>query len=288
MNEYIQFKKQRELGAILTDTFAFIRTRGLQLLGLILRITGPALLVLVFSYVYYIQVFLGQGGGYGGVSGNFIGSVFIALLLMIVSGMAFYALLYGTILHSIKSYIENNGEIIKEEVTSGVKNSFWSLLGLSILVALMTGVGMIFCIAPGIYLAVVLALTYSIHVFEKKDVTESISYSFRLIKDEWWITFATFIVIGILYYIMMIVFNIPQYIYLFIRGFTIADTISANPADMFDWVYLALNSIGIIAQYILQGVIVIATAFIYYNLNEKKNFTGTIETIETLGEREKF
>ncbi|PKA83847.1 Uncharacterized protein family (UPF0259) [Ulvibacter sp. MAR_2010_11] len=288
MNEKVQFKKQRELGNILTDTFAFLRGSGKQLFGLIFKIAGPALLVLVIAYVYYMQSTLGSLGGIGlgGSMESFTGNFILALFLLLVSAMAYYALLYGTVLHAIKSYVKNNGVILNEEVTAGVKENFWSLLGLSILVALMVGVGLIFCLIPGIYLAVVLALTYSIHVFEKRDVTDSISYSFKLIKSEWWITFATFLVIGILYYVILLIFQVPQYIYFFIKGFAMSETVSADTGEMFDWVYMALSSIGIIAQYLLQSILAITTALIYYNLNEKKNFTGTIETIESIGDRE--
>ncbi|MCW8981271.1 MAG: hypothetical protein OQJ83_07780 [Altibacter sp.] len=290
MKDHVQFKQQRELGDILNDTFKFLRGNGKQLFGLIFRIAGPALVILVLAYVYYMQtVFggIGMGGlGMGTSIENFTGSFMVSLFVLMISGMAYYALLYGTVLHSIKSYIKNDGTIIKEEVTAGVRQHFWSLLGLSILGGLMIAIGVVLCIAPGIYLAVVLSITFSIHVFDKKDVTDSIGYSFQLIKGEWWITFATLLVLMILYYIVIMIFQIPQYIYFFIKGFAIAETVSADPREMFDWIYMALSSIGIIAQYLLQAIIVIATALIYYNLNEKKHFTGTMETIESLGDRE--
>ncbi|MAP55033.1 hypothetical protein [Altibacter sp.] len=290
MRDYVQFKQQRELGDILSDTFKFLRGNGKQLFGLIFRIAGPALVLLVLAYVFYMQTVFGSVGlgsfGMGNSIENFTGSFMISIFVLIISGMAYYALLYGTVLHSIRSYIKNDGKIIKEEVTAGVREHFWSLMGLSILAGLMIGFGLVFCIAPGIYLAVVLSVTFSIHVFEKKDVTDSIGYSFQLIKGEWWMTFATLFVIVILYYICVMIFQVPQYIYFFIKGFAMAETLSADPTEMFDWIYMALSSIGIIAQYLLQAVIVITTALIYYNLNEKKHFTGTLETIESLGDRE--
>ena len=175
---------------------------------------------------------------------------------------------------------------MKQEVYSGVKSNFWNLIGLSILNGLIVFGGMLVCILPGIYLGVVVITTYMILVFEKKGVSDSISYSFTLIKGEWWTTFATILVIGIIYYIILVIFQVPQYIYFFIKGFTMAETMSSNPADMFDWVYTVLSSIGIIAQYLLQTIMVITSAFIYFNLNERKNFTGTMETIESLGRRE--
>ena len=84
----------------------------------------------------------------------------------------------------------------------------------------------------------------------------------------------------------MFIFQVPQYIYFFIKMFTVAQTATVDPASLFDWGYIALNALALIAQYLLYAVVVITTGFIYFNLNEKKNFTGTIETIERLGERD--
>ena len=55
MKEKIEFKKERELGTILSDTFKFLRLEGKNLFGYILRIAGPALFILVISFVVYTK-----------------------------------------------------------------------------------------------------------------------------------------------------------------------------------------------------------------------------------------
>tara|TARA_R110000823_G_scaffold307312_2_gene430067 strand:+ start:30048 stop:30914 length:867 start_codon:yes stop_codon:yes gene_type:complete len=286
----VNFKKQRELGSILTDTFKFVRLEGKTLLGLILKIAGPALLIVLLAYIYYMQVTMGSFDLLAvGASTEVFGlDIVLAFFLMLISGVAFYALMYGTVLQYIKSYIKNDGNAIKEEVTAGVRQSFWSLLGISFLVGLISGIGFILCVIPGIYFGTILATTYAIHVFENRNTTDSISYSFELIKGEWWITFATYLVILILYYMITIIFSLPGIIYSFINIFTISQEATANPADMFDWIYVALNVLGMIGQYLLYALIIISTALVYFNLNERKNFTGAMETIETLGKRDDF
>jgi len=291
MQDIIQFKKQRELGTILGDTFKFIRLQWKPLFGLIFRIAGPALILLVLAYVFYMQTVFGtlstldSNPNLFGTS-EFGVSIVLAIILIILAGIAYYALMYGTVMYSIQSYINNNGQINKKEVISGVKRDFWKLIGVSILTGLIVGVGVVVCVAPGIYLGVVLATTYGVLIFEKRSVTDSISYSFELIKGEWWITFATLLVIFILYYIIMMIAQIPQYIYFFIKMFAVAETMSSDPSSMFDGIYIALNGFAMILQYVFYVIIVISTGFIYFNLNEKKNFTGTMETIESLGSRE--
>ncbi|NNJ81935.1 MAG: hypothetical protein HKP11_07045, partial [Flavobacteriaceae bacterium] len=107
------------------------------------------------------------------------------------------------------------------------------------------------------------------------------------IKGQWWTTFATLIVVWVIYYVVLFIFQVPQYIYFFTKEFTVSETyIEGSPVEAFDWIDMALSSFGVIAQYLLQTFLVLASAFIYFNLNEKKNFTGTMETIESLGNRE--
>lgn len=291
MKETIIFKKQRDLGAILSDTFKFIRLQWKPLFGLIIRIAGPALILLVLAYVFYMQSAFGAIGMANSnplfISGADFGvTMILALLLILLTGIVYYALMYGTVMYAIQSYIKNNGTIVKEEVTTNIRHNFWGLLGTSTLIMLMIAAGAVFCVLPGIYFGVVLASTFAVFAFEKRGVTDSISQSFNLIKGEWWITFATLLVIGLLYYLIMFIFQVPQYIYFFIKMFTVAQTATVDPASLFDWGYIALNALALIAQYLLYAVVVITTGFIYFNLNEKKNFTGTIETIERLGERD--
>ncbi|QAA80234.1 hypothetical protein EI546_00135 [Aequorivita sp. H23M31] len=288
MNEKIHFKQQRELGSILTDVFKFIRLNWKPLFNLIFKIAGPALVVLIAAYIYYMQDVFGNLGMLQSLESfeNFGTTSFLGVLILFIAILVYYSLLNGVVLHCIKSYINNRGIIDKEAVTVGVKEDFWRLIGTSFLVGILTVFGMMFCVIPGIYLGVVFSIAFAIVVFEKKEVTQTISYCFTLIKGEWWITFANLLVIFLLYYFINFIFQVPQYIYFFIKGVTMAQEISANPAMMFDWVYILITSISLVFQYLLYIIIVLCTAFIYFNLNEKKNFTGTIETIESLGERE--
>ena len=108
-NNYVNFKQQRELGSILTDTFKFVRLEGKSLLGIVLKIAGPALLIVLLSYIYYMQVTMGRFDVLtsGGSNNIFEIDVFIALFVMIISGVSFYALMYGSVLHYIKSYVNN-------------------------------------------------------------------------------------------------------------------------------------------------------------------------------------
>lgn len=287
-NNYIEFKKKRELGDILTDTFAFLRQNFKSLFSVVFKIAGIPFLLLILSSAYYSYASFGMMDPLSGGNQLFqSGNILIALILMLIFFMVFYGLLYGSVLHYIKSYIERKGEIDQSEIIQGAKKDFGSFIGLGILSSIIMVVGFILCFIPGIYLYVPMSLTFSILVFRKVSVTDAISDSFQLIKNEWWITFATLLVIGILVYIVSMIFSVPMIIYTFTKAFTVASEGSmSNPSELFDWVFIVLNSIANAAQYILYIITTVATAFIYFNLNERKHFTGTLEQIDSLGKSE--
>lgn len=285
MKEVIDFKKQRDIGAIITDVFKFIRLEGKTLGLLILKISGPAMLVMVVSYIYYIQSTLGDFERIF-TAPSLLSNTILSVLLLLCSYIAFYALLYGAVFGYIKNYIDTNGNVNPEEVSQLARNYFWSYIGLNIIVSLMVVIGIVLCFLPGIYLAVCLSMSFPMLMFERKDLGNAISNSFKLIKDEWWITFATIIVVYILYYVIAFIFQLPQLIYYLAKMFTMMEEVSGNPFEIIDWISISLDVFSMIAQYFLFALILIATAFIYFHLNEKKNFTGTLETIDRLGERE--
>lgn len=280
-NRYIKFKQQRELGDIITVTFQFIRENYKQLFNNIYKMVGPFFILIIAAVGYYTYSVAGNPfEAITGASGNFI----ISFPLLAVSLLLFYAALYGTILHYIKNYISNEGQTNDTEIKNGVQKDFFKLFLLFLLSGIFVIAGLILVILPGIYLMVPLALAAAILVFKDFSVTESISYSFSLVKDHWWMTFITLIVIWLLVYIIGLVFQVPLIIYTLIKTITVVQEGSvADPESFSDWIFITLNVLASVIQYLLSTITVIAVAFIYFNLNEHKNLTGTYETIDKLG-----
>lgn len=280
-NKNIHFKQQRDLGDIINDTFRFIRENYKPLFHHIYKLVGPFFILLIIAVGYYTYTVAGSPlEAITGRTGGFI----ISFSILGVTLLLFYAALYGTVLHYIKSYVSNNGIVAEEEVRTGVREDFFNLILLSILSGILIIAGLMLFILPGIYLMVPLSMAGAILVFKKYSVTESISYSFTLIKDHWWMTFLTLFVIWILVYIIGLVFQMPLIIYTVIKTFTMAQEGSlADPASFNDWIFITLNIFSSVIQYLLSTISIIALALIYFNLNEHKNLTGTYETIDNLG-----
>lgn len=262
-------------------TFKFLRENYKSMFRNILKVAGPFFLIMVAALGYYTWSV--AGSPFEALTSGF-GNFLISFLVLAFALLLFYSALYGTIFHFIKSYIENNGNVVDEEVKQGVHQDFLKLLLMFFITGILVVAGLVLFIIPGIYIMVPLSLAAAILVFQRFSVTDAISYSFDLVKNHWWMTFLTLIVVMMLVYIIGLVFQIPLIVYMVIKTFTMVQEGSvADPSSFNDWPFIVLNVFSSVIQYLLSVISVIAIAFIYFNLNEHKNLTGTFETIENLG-----
>jgi len=291
MKKYIEFKKQRELGDILGDTFTFIRHEFKPFSKAILNIVGPYILMFLIAMGFYLYI-VGDIFDFSSFNqlGNEVfslGLIFVSLAFIIITGILAYVIANSVTLHYIKSYIKNAGNVNIEELKLDVKQTFWSFVGLGIIKWVVLIFAMMLCFLPVFYFMVPMAVIFSIFVFEKKDVSDSFNYSFTLIKDQYWITLLTIIVIGIVVAVAGYAFGLPASIYSLVKmGVFSGEIDPANMNSIVDPVYIVLNMISYLASFLLNIISIIGSAFIYFNLNEKANFTGTYERIESLGKNE--
>ena len=281
-NQYIQFKKQRELGEIINVTFKFLRENYKALIKSLTQVVGPTFILLIAALAYYTYTVAGSPlAAMEGKSEEFLISFFILAVTLLL----FYASLYGTILHYIKSYIENNGTVDEADIKTGAQDDLGKLFMIFIISAVIIFTGLVLFIIPGIYLMVPLSLVATVLVFNKMSLGDSIAYAYSLVKDHWWTTFFSIVVIWLLVYVIGLIFQLPLIIYTFMKMFTVAGEGSlADPVSYSDWIFILLNVFSSVIQYLLSTIFVIALAFIYFNLNEHKNLTGTYETIDKLGD----
>ena len=284
-NNFIEFKKERDLGAIITDTFQFIRENWKEYFLTVLKIVGPLLFIALAILVFYMFAMSDMFNDIDANPGAFLSNIFSWVFGLLFVYILLYTLLSMASLYFIKSYIDNNGKPRFEEVKTNIFNNIWKFLGLGLLVTIVTVFGTVFCYIPGIYLGTVLSLTTSIMVFENKSVGDTFSHAFTLIKGEWWNTFGVLLVVWMLLMVLGQAFSIPAIIYQFVKMGTMMQ--SEDPTAIFeifkDPIYLILNIFSYVFQFILYSIPLISTVFIYFDLNEQKNFTGTFEKIENLG-----
>ncbi|MCB0400208.1 MAG: hypothetical protein KDD26_11425 [Winogradskyella sp.] len=290
---YIEFRKNSDFSGILTDTFGFIRNEFKPFMKAIFNVAGPAILIFMLSLAVYNYVVgdIFDFNRYGNTSfngGNIIITLF-AMLLYLISGIAAYILTGSTVLFYMKSYVENKGITDLVEIKRNVYKSFWSFFGLSFLKGLTILVATLLCVLPVLYAMIPMAVVFSIYVFEpRRSTTDAYSHSFNLVNADFWTAFGSFIVLGIIYYIMSFVLALPSAIYTMIGTGIFSGEIDPENLNSFyqDPIIIFLNVLNTFFQFILNVILVVGGAAIYFHLHEKTSFTGTYERISEIGKIE--
>lgn len=319
---YIEFKRERNLGEIINDSFAFIRYTYKDLFKAIVKLVGPILILLILAiagYMYLVFGTLKSGASVlnGGAFNNgiaILGTMLLGFLLLFLS-VLYYSFFYSTVNYCIKSYIDHEGKIDQEEVKQNVRKNWGKYLGLAFLIILifmaaafigimpatilgvfigatlnsisLTFITMFLGYLPLIYLYVPMTLVFAVAIFNNYSSGSSISYSFKLVRHHWWKSFLTLLVMGIIFFVAGLIFQFPVLIYSLIKGMTMGKEMTLTSITdfdaFFDWGYILLTLFSYIGRFLLYALMVICGTFIFFNLNEKKNQTGAFETIESLG-----
>lgn len=292
MKTYIEFKKQREVGTILSDTFGFLRNEFKPFFTTILTISGPAIVFFIVTlafYTYYSgDVFDLDFFGSGGFNGTNTFMLIATLIAFVVASFVAYVYIISSAIHYIKSYINNKGETNFNDIKNDVQQSFWGFFGLSFLKGIAIILTVVMCVLPVLYMMIPMAVVFSIYVFRNhKSSTDAFFQSFKLVNYDFWTAFAAFIVLGILFYILNLAFSVPLIIYTYLKmGIFSGEVDPANLNNIVDPVYILLNILNQLVQYLLNIVLVVGGVFIYFHLNEKENYTGTLELIDEIGKND--
>ncbi|MEZ0487686.1 hypothetical protein [Fibrella aquatica] len=277
----IQFERRRDFGEKINATFTFV-TEQIRGLGLsLLFIVGPLALVggIISGY--------GQAKLLGSATSVNTPDKLMSFYASILSGPQLIGMvlqLFAYVLTSLVtfSYIrlyrekQTKDSIGVSEVWAEVQRYIGSGILLSIVTSIIMAFAFILLVLPGIYVAVVLTLAPAILVFERREVGQVISRSFKLISDNWWSTFGILLVMGIIVSIMSMVFTLPSAILGGLFGAGVVKDISILTA-----VLTALASVG---GSILQGISATTIAFQYFSLVEEKEGTGLLSQIDSIGQ----
>jgi len=291
---FINFKKVRSLGNMLSDTLKFLSTEWQPFFMTIVKLAIVPVLIAIAAAIYFLMQ---SNSFYGGlldlnsldgseiedINFNF-SSVLVPLAIFSFSYLIAYALVTVASLSYIKSYIKNKGIINYEEIQNDAKTTFWSYVGLFFVVGIIVFIGTLFCFLPGIYFAVVLSLSIPIMIFQNSGVLDSINGAFTLIKDNWWETFGILIIVQILILIISFIVQLPVGMY---QGVDTAVMLQGEyPNELLelfsDPIYLILLGISYLVKFILYIISTIVTVFIYFDIREQKNPTSN-DIIDEIG-----
>ncbi|TCD12800.1 hypothetical protein EZ449_01780 [Pedobacter frigidisoli] len=281
----IEFKKRRDFGQVINDTFTFMRQNFKPLIktyftfcGLFVLASMSTMLMQQYKMVNIINT-IGNGKNSTGLG---FGAMYgIEYFLSILFSMATYASMSVAILSYIALYVQKGNQVpTSDEVWGYFKYYFFRVFGSSLLLMLMVFVAFLFCLVPGFWLFPFVAMMFPIMVIENGSLSYSFGRSFKIIKDNFWITFGTLIIVWIIVYACMSLVVLPTTIFSMIGMFT-----SKNPH-----MSLTLTMITTVLQSICQVftiIPIITISLAYFSLVEQKESTGLMERISHFGNTEK-
>jgi len=292
VNKSINFKQERDFGDLFNATFSFIAQEYKRLGTAILYFTVPFMLLSSIATTFYFeknqeitQSLKNAGNSDPMAIFSKIGSLFGYIGLMSFFTIIASTILFCTVFGYIKLYVRGGEDFTVNDVWREAMKNFWRLLGASIVVGLVVGIGFVLCIIPGIYLGVALSIIFCILVFEEKNFSESFSRSLKLINTNWWFTFGVVIVSTIIIYILSALVSVPS----FIMGFKSLFSNMKNFPDMnmqFSVGFYVVNSITQLISSIFLVIPVILTAFLYYSFVEKVEKPSLMEKIDQINDNE--
>lgn len=285
---YIEFKKKRDLGKIISDTLNFIREEGQPLLSVIIKVSVIPMIMVAVAGIYYAYLTSKMQSssanyGYPVFDGYDFGGMLVASLLLLLAYLVAHALIAASTLSYIHSYESNNGKVNFKDVYDMVKNKFGSFIGLNLLNGIVIGVGLMFCFLPGIYFWIVLSLSPCLLIFQGKGALDSFGDSFSYTKENFWNIFGSVFVIWVILFVLGILINLPVTFYTGADVNIFSQDVTIDMDQMIsDPIYLILTVVAYIVDFFFQVLIMISRAFIFFDIEEQNNPT-THNVIDQIG-----
>ena len=285
MVNQLEFKKRRDFGQVINDTFTFMRQNFKPLIktyftfcGLFVLASMSTMLMQQYKMVNIINT-VGNGRNTNGLG---LGAVYgIEYFLSMLFSLASYSAMTVAILSYIALYVQKGNQAPTiDEVWAYFKYYFFRVFGNSLLLLLMLGVSFLFCLVPGFWLFTFVAMMFPIMVIENGSLGYSFNRSFKIIKDNFWITFGTLIVVWIIVYACMSMIVLPTSLLSMIGLFSHKSPHMSLTLTMITTVLQSLCQIFTIIP-------IITISLAYFSLVEQKESTGLMERISNFGNEEK-
>jgi len=283
MSEKLEFRKLREFGEIVNDMFQFLKQNFKPLMKTYIYLCGFFTLAGMIAAIMYqlgIQkVAFGYGNGQTAVNGiQRLYDVFtLNYFLVIILSMLNYTALTVSILCFIALYVQKGNQApTVEEVWAYFKYYFLRVFASSFAIVIFLVICFLFCFFPFVYVFPAMSIFYSVMVLENGSFEYSFTRSFKLLKDQWWVTAGAIFVIWIISYACMSMASLPAIILTLVSGFT-------KGSGSFSSIAIIVSTI---IQYVCQVFMIlpiIGVTLCYFNLVERMDNTGLLERINQLG-----
>lgn len=281
----LEFKKRRDFGQVINDTFTFMRQNFAPLIktyftfcGLFVLASMATMLMQQYKMVNVINTGIGSRYSKGLGLGSMYG---IEYFLSILFSLASYASMSVAVLSYIAIYVQKGNQTpTTDEVWGYFKYYFFRVFGNSLLLTLLLGIAFLFCLVPAFWLFPFVSMMFPIMIIENGSLSYSFNRSFKIIKDNFWITFGTLIIVWIIVYGCMSMVVLPTTLFNMVGMFTHK---SPHMSVTLTMITTVLQSLCLV--FTIIPIITIALA--YFSLVEQKENPGLMERISNFGSNEK-
>ena len=301
LNQKINFYEKRDFGEKINVTFAFLRQNFAPLAKSILFIAGPAILLIAVITGLYQATVLNVGGETGSLEGpigiaretnpmDILGVYSQGSLAMFLS--IFVSALLVTVVYAyLVLYVEraDYDNITVAEVWERAKQHYLVVVVSTFVYSVLVVLGFMLLIIPGFIAIAALSFLFIIQIKEGLSLGAAFSRCFKLVSDNYLSTLGLILVMSILIGIISMVVMLPFGIALGVPAFfTLSQESGLEDAGgMMKVLLIAFQALSSLLSYLLYAILLIAVAFQYANLVEKKEAAGLLESVNTIGQTER-
>lgn len=275
--------KSRDFGEKINAVFQYISQHFRSLLLALLYIVGPvAIATAIASSVTMANMLQATsamqadpGNPYAGLmmlSRLFSPAYWLTLFFSILTNVAVILTTYAHVHRT-----ENKQSVAVADLWEDLKPQIGRMIGFTLLMSIITSIGFIFLLIPGIYIGVVLSIGFAITYFEKSSFGNTWTRCLNLMRDNWWATFGYLIVMVIIVVIIGLLFALPSSMF----GFLSAGKLL--PGDGLPLWFIIANAIGLVGRAIINSILYLSIAFQYGNLVEQNESISLHSAINTIG-----
>ena len=264
----IHFRKKRELGDIISDSFQFLKNEIKPLSQLTFFYVLPFIILYGIAQVYVQRKVLGNVDfSNPEMLMSNLGPIYSNILFTLLFNVFVQSLLAGVFYSYVEIYVKkgkNNFSI--HEITPHLFSNSLLVLGANLIVYLLVMVGFALCIVPGIYLGNSLSLVMMIIIFEKRGLGNALSRSWNLVHTQWWNTFILNLLAILIIMAVSFVLSLPS----MIAGAG-TSALSMKDSGTFNYPqwYWVLMGISTIITSVLWIIPYTFLAFQYFNIDER-------------------
>lgn len=267
----IQFQQKREIGVIISDSFDFLKQEIKPISRLVLIYVLPFVILYAVGQVYLQRnVLSGIDLGNQEKLMENIGPFYKNLFVFLFFGLFIQSLLVGTYYSYIEAYIKlGKGNFEFTDISSKFFANSLLAMGANLVFAIVMFFGIIMCVIPGIYFANTFSLLVFIFIYEKKNLSDALSRSWKLVNTQWWNTLVLNLLGIAIVWLAGMFMSIPG---MLLGSDNMFSGVQTEPIEYPTWFWL-LTGISTTISTILLIIPFTFQAFQYFNLEERENPT---------------